>query len=139
LLPNDQLGILLFLEARGEPVEGQIGVGCVVRKRVKAKKENTYFTIVTAKNQFSCFNSNDPGYDRGMSMVKDLVAGKAPEDLTGLLQQCRWIAQGIVNGALLDNTKGANHYYNPKVCNPSWAEKMIITRKIGKHIFLKGN
>lgn len=137
LPPGDQLGILLHREARGEPIEGQVAVGCVVRNRVKVKQGNSYFTIITAKDQFSCFNSNDPNYDKGIGMVKELVDGKMPEDLTGLFQQCRWIAQGIVNGSLRDNTKGALFYYNPKVCNPYWVKEMMVTKIIGKHNFLK--
>jgi N-acetylmuramoyl-L-alanine amidase len=137
LPPNDQLAILLFLECRGEPIEGQIAVGCVVRNRVKGKQGNSYFTVITEKNQFSCFNSNDKEYGIGMNMVKELAENKMPEDLTGLFQQCRWLAQGIINGSLKDNTQGAQYYYNPKLCNPTWAKDMTITRIIGNHIFLR--
>jgi len=136
LSPVDQLGILLYLECRGEPIEGQIAVGCVVRNRAK-KPGCTYFTVATAKNQFSCFNSNDAGYDRGMRMVQELAGGRMPADLNGLLQQCRWVAGGVVNGSLKDNTKGAQYYYNPKLCSPSWAKKMAVTRIINNHTFLR--
>ena len=136
LITADQLGILLYLEARGEPVEGQIAVGCVVRNRTRSKLG--YFDVITAPEQFSCMNSNDPNYSIGMNMVKDLIAGHAPEDLTGLLAQCRWVAQGIVNGAIKDNTSGSMYYYNPKVVTPSWAKAMTVVRQIGNHIFLKG-
>lgn len=144
--PEDQLGILLYLEARGEPVQGQIAVGCVVRNRVKAKKENTYFDIITAENQFSCLNSNDPNYDKGMMIVKSIVAGIMPEELTGMLQQCRFLAVGIVTRQLLDLTGKATNYYNPdevkdkdgNKVTPEWAKDMMVTTKIGNHIFLKG-
>jgi hypothetical protein len=139
LPPNDQVGTLVYLEARGEPVGGQIAVGCAVRNRVKVNKNNTYFSIITAENQFSCLNSNSPEHGLAVEIIQNLLSGKQPEDLTGVFQQCRWIGQGIVSSILLDETKGATFYYNPKLCNPSWAKTMIVTIAIGNHIFLKGN
>ena len=139
LQKDAQLSVLLFLEARGEPVDGQIGVGSMVRNRVNEKHipENSYFLVMTDEKQFSCFNTNDKNYTIGMNMVKELVEGHSPEDLTGMFKQCFWISGGIVNGALLDNTKGAVNYYNPKLCNPVWAYKMVKTCKLGNHVFLK--
>jgi N-acetylmuramoyl-L-alanine amidase len=137
LTDGDLLGLLLYLEGRGEPIDGRIAIGSSVRNRVNASESKSYFAIITAPNQFSCLNSNDPNYSIGVKLAESFADNKMPEDLTRKLQECRWIAFGIVNGSILDNTKGANHYYNPKVCNPSWAKDMAITVRIGNHIFLK--
>ncbi|MBU0959748.1 MAG: cell wall hydrolase [Nanoarchaeota archaeon] len=137
LADGDLLGLLMYLEGRGEPIEGRIAIANVVRNRVNKSESKSYFAIITAKNQFSCFNSNDPNYGIGFNMATDMFSGKVPEDLTRKFQECRWIAMGIVNNSILDNTKGALYYYNPKVCKPYWAKEMLITTIIGHHNFLK--
>ena len=142
LIDGELLGLTLYFEARGEPVQGIIAVGNVVRTRAKERKKDYKEIILTPKTfgyeQFSYLNTNDSQYSKAVTMAQDFIAGKMPEDLTGALQECRWLAYGIINGSLRDNTKGANHYFNPKVCNPSWADKMTITCKIGNHVFLRG-
>ena len=140
---GDLLGLILYLEARGEPIEGRVAVGCVVRNRTIQRKKTYKEIILTPKTfgyeQFSCLNTNDKNYSIGVNMAKDFSEGKMPEDLTGRLQESRWVAHGIVNGSLLDNTRRANHYLNPKLCNPKWDDNMVITCRIGNHIFLRGD
>jgi spore germination cell wall hydrolase CwlJ-like protein len=33
--------------------------------------------------------------------------------------------------------KGALHYYNPSLCNPSWAKGSEVLAEIGQHRFIK--
>ena len=48
--------VTLFGEARGEPVEGLIAVGSVIRNRVKAARfGSTYRAVCLARWQFSCW------------------------------------------------------------------------------------
>jgi len=137
LADGDLLGLLIYLEGRGEPIEGRIAIANVVRNRVNKSESKSYFAIITAKNQFSCFNSNDPNYSIGVSIATRMFNRQMYEDLTHKLQECRWVAMGIVNGSILDNTQGAKFYFNPKIVIPSWAKDMTTTVKIGNHTFLR--
>lgn len=137
LADGDLLGLLMYLEGRGEPIEGRIAIANVVRNRVNKSESKSYFVIITAKNQFSCFNSNDKNYDIGLKIATDIFSGKMPEDLTRKFQECRWVAHGIINGSILDNVGGAQFYFNPKIVIPSWADKMTVIKIIGNHEFLK--
>ena len=55
------LALLIWAESRGEPVEGQIAVGCVVRNRLNESTEAAprWRDICLAPEQFSCFNDLD--------------------------------------------------------------------------------
>lgn len=134
------LALLIFGEARGEPIEGQVGVANVVKNRVKQRVSTWKYEILKPK-QFSCFNSNDPN----RAYLENLVE-KGPIILSGkeakIWEQCLWISEGILLDKLLDNTKGANHYLTKELFNnlgkrPEWADPKKITTILGGHVFLK--
>jgi hypothetical protein len=107
LHPKDLLFRLLFGECRGEGIEAQVGVGCVVRNRTRAKGNDSmlaWIQVMLAPLQFSCFLRTDPNLPK-------LLDPEAHEQLP-VLQHLKWVAQGIVDGALLDNVASANHYYD---------------------------
>ncbi|HWY34355.1 MAG TPA: cell wall hydrolase [Nitrosopumilaceae archaeon] len=121
----DALWLTLFGEARGEPIEGLIAVGCVIRNRVNTQKK-TYKEICLADNQFSCWNSDDPN----LPIMMDNFYLINP-----LLTQIKFISAGIIQQLLLDNTKGATHYLTTslfKTKPPRWAME-------GKMATIKGN
>jgi len=96
---------MLFGEARGEPIEAQVGVGCVLRSRLKdARWPNTYNDVALQPAQFSCFNPEDSNFEKLLDPEK--------HEATSVLVQLRWVAKGIVDDVLLDNVAGANHYYD---------------------------
>lgn len=129
------LGLLLYLEGRGEPIEGRIAIANVVRNRTRGKLH--YFDVIIATNQFSCLNSNDPNYPIAIKTAQVLSQAQIGEIPDAILRECVFVSQGVVSGFVLDNTKGAKYYFNPSVCRPSWAAKMAITRVIGNHQFLR--
>lgn len=141
----DALAVCIYGEARGERIEGQIAVGCVVRNRVRAADHlKTYQDIIFAPAQFSCFSpkGGEDNYIDTLAAARQLLdtcaPGKhgIPDNLT--LRQCHWIATGILTGALLDNTKGATNYHAAYMDPfPSWAAKMDQTAKIGNHLFYR--
>lgn len=131
----DLLGLLLYLEGRGEPIEGRIAIACVVRNRTRGKLR--YHDVILAPKQFSCFLSSDQNYPIAVKRAQELAQGDVTKKPNPILRECIWIAQGVISGVVFDNTSGANHYYNPKVCNPSWAAKMTVTRVIKNHKFLR--
>jgi hypothetical protein len=108
LHPKDLLFRLLFGECRGERIEAQVGVGCVVRNRVSARRETptpeTWSDVILAPYQFSCFLPSDPNLPK--------LLNPEGSELLQVLQQLKWVAQGIVDGSLLDNVARATHYYD---------------------------
>ena len=151
-LPREiNLAIAVDMEAEAEPMDGRIGVGCVIRTRVN-NSGKTYNDIILAHATkdpndytddvfaFSFFNYNQPTFPRALALAEMFTSGIMTTRYTPQLQENRWVAQGIIGGALLDVTGKATHYYNPDECHPApyWAKDMVVTTKIGKHLFLKG-
>jgi hypothetical protein len=103
--PKEILFRLLFGECRGQPIEAQVGVGSVVRNRTRDSRwSDTWQAVCLQPKQFSCFNPGDPNFEKLM----DPDSHEAPE----VIRQLKWVASGVVDGLLLDNVAGANHYYD---------------------------
>ena len=138
LSEEDILALTLIGEARGEPIEGIVGVASVIRNRVQLRYKGTsYSDICLAKSQFSCWLPGS-NYDLLISIARKL---KAKEEITDIfLNQCFLVASGIIYWKLRDNTKGATHYlttalYHSPNC-PTWAKSSKITTVLGSQIFL---
>ena len=130
-LPEDKLlAICLLGEARGEPIEGRIAIGNVIKNRVFHRRWDgeTYHEVILMPKQFSCFDDNNINY------MLDVI--EAPKGYGILWQEALWIAFGVLNDRLQDNTEGALNYHADYVL-PSWAKEMIMTVKKGRHIFYK--
>ncbi len=127
---NKLLAVTLLGEARGEPVEGRIAIGNIIKNRVFHRKwdGDTYHEVILMPKQFSCFDDNNINY------MLDVV--EAPSNVGIEWQEALWIAFGILNDRLQDNTKGALNYHAFSV-SPSWAKKMVSVIRIGNHIFYK--
>lgn len=131
------LTLCIYGEARNQGVEGMLAVGAVVRNRVARGGwyGKTFREVILKPYQFSCFNENDPNRailsamsDRFMS---ELMVNQA-------LKECHWVAQGILDGKLGSNVKGATHYHAVSIKTPSWAmnkEKMVYIGQIRDHAF----
>ncbi len=135
----ETLFLTIYGEGRGEPVEGQIAIGNVIRNRFrKAPLNTTYKEICLAPLQFSCWNHSDANYPLLMEMAMILVHGESIKDI--VLRQCVCIARGIKDDEILDNTHGALNYmtsqlfHSPK--RPAWALNAKVVRPIGNHSFL---
>ena len=130
-LSEDKLLALCILgEARGEPIEGRIAVGNAIRNRVKNRKWDgeTYHEVILMPKQFSCFD------DANLNHMLNII--EAPKSYGIRWKEAQWIATGIINNLLADNTKKALNYHANYV-NPPWAKKMVRTIQIGNHIFYK--
>jgi N-acetylmuramoyl-L-alanine amidase len=141
------LALTLFFEAGGEPVEGAIAVGCVIRNRVAHPKRfgTTYRAVVHAKSQFSCWWPWG-----GLKNFEHIIA--ASEALRHNLvlpfneielaefQECCYVAEGIIGGQIKDRVRGATHYYAPEAMVPKgrvpdWAKGLSPAAKVGGHLF----
>ncbi len=132
------LATLIWGEARGEPVEGQIAVACVVRNRLRMHALPTprWRDLCLAPAQFSCFNADDPNYPKVQKAAAMLMTASPTADL----QQALWIADGVMSGQAQDNTHGATHYVTLALYRtgaPTWAQGRPIRATIGSQVFLE--
>ncbi len=127
-------GLTIYGEARGESVMGQIAVGCVIRNRVITE---TYQQVCLKPKQFSCWNENDPNYPILIELASKLVWNEV--DNNEILDQCLFIAGGIVNDHLIDITNGAKNYLTEHLFHdskrPSWAAHPTNVQAIDSQVF----
>lgn len=140
-LPDDAiLGLTLYGEARGEPIEGIIAIGHVIRNRArdaKARWPSNIRQVCLQKAQFSCW-SPDGGSANHEAVLAAAQTIMLKEKAPAMLEQCAWVALGISGNALVDNSKGATNYHvatlNPR---PSWAQSFVPVTQKGAHVFYK--
>lgn len=140
-------------EGAGEPVHGQIAIGCAIRNRVNTDLGNDgkpdwwgegYRQVCTKKDQFSCWWERNANSERVFALAKALLL-KQPVGATGVVAQLRWVAEGIIGDALMDVTNGANHYCTIKLYRedpPFWVKRKdgSLIKPIasaGNHFFFK--
>jgi N-acetylmuramoyl-L-alanine amidase len=127
------LAVAIWLEARGEPFEGQCAVGEVILKRMEHPSwPDTLGGVILQHMQFSCFNER-------IDIPKPQDGGWAS------FTQCCEAAAAALGGT--DHAKGATHYLNieatragrPKGDLPAWFHGSQVTAVIGRHTFLLRN
>ena len=110
----------LFFEAGGESTLGKRAVASVILNRARERRI-TMQSACLQPRQFSCWNNR-----RGQ-LPKHLPRGKVWDEGLVLAQQMLDKEfEPIIN---------SNHFYNPKLCHPKWADEMTDVRVIGNHIF----
>ncbi len=131
------LSLVIYGEARGEPLAGKIAVASVVLNRLK---KSGWFgkalkDVILKPYQFSCFNENDPNRIKLLAIAQDWDIF-FQKDKT--LRECYDIAKKLLDpndfSMAKDNTFGATHY-KTKNCKADWADKMQLTAVIGNHEF----
>lgn len=137
------LACTLIGEARGEPIDGQVGVASAIRNRAIAARK-PYKDICLAKNQFSCWNNNDPNFTLIQKVYSDLENGNSIID--PYLRQCIAVARCVQEMEFLDNTKGAKNYvtierYGIATARQNedkdgWILRLKQSVTLGNHIFL---
>ena len=106
-------------EAGNQPFIGKVAVGMVILERVKDRRwPDTIRGVILQPMQFSCWNFHDPDREP-VSMSQD-----------------SWAAVDLCLSGLVAPT-GYNHYWNPKLCNPSWAASLKERIAVGDHVFGK--
>jgi spore germination cell wall hydrolase CwlJ-like protein len=128
VIPDDTWAALnIWMEARGEKIEGKIAVAEVMLNRLKKGFwGDTIAEVVLAPYQFSGWNTKDPNRVKAAQL----------DDQDQAYQECvkAWeLAKAGSNIA-----KGATHYFNPAiVARPSWAPPSKMLARIGNHEFYK--
>lgn len=128
------LALAIYGEARGENTEGKIAVAWVIVNRAKhgGWYGDNIKGVAYKKNQFSCFNSNDPNYEKLKKIA--LNFNKALQDK--VLASCYTIAKGVLSGTIESNVKDATHYHTTAI-KPSWLKGVEFITKIQNHKFYK--
>ena len=136
LFETEVLGLTIYGEARGEPVEGQIAVGSVIRNRVTERKSN-YKIVCWEPLQFSCWNEDNPNRDVLVNLAQLMLDHMPLKD--EVIRQCMWLSFGLTNGSILDNTGEAQNYLTTKLYDEGvilWAKNMTVSKVIGNQTFL---
>lgn len=136
------LAAILFGEARGEPIEGQVGVLHVIHNRlVDGRWGPTYYRVLLGWAQFSCAwptlstpKAFEALVDFGQRVERGDLKGQSEKQVVGLTDL-------LLSGSLRDNTNGATHYYaiTPQLIQdpPKWSKTMIQTVELGRQLFFK--
>jgi spore germination cell wall hydrolase CwlJ-like protein len=114
----DCLTSAIYIEARGEPVAGQMAVAKVILNRVKQTGESV------------CKVLTQPGQFVGFSLTRVQQLKKKDGDDW---KACRQIALASTKSSS-DPTKGAIRFQHKSVSVPN---KYKITTRVGDHVFLK--
>lgn len=132
------LAVTIWGEARSESIEGKVAVGNVVRNRM-ATRFATMKGICLADRQFSCWNRDgSANHTRVLQAAEQLLTPDRPM-FDASLRECLFIAQGIIGGALTDNTFNATHYFVASMKSPpTWARGHTPVVTIGAHVFFTG-
>jgi hypothetical protein len=132
------LALTLYGEARGESPEGRLAVACVVRNRMRERRQ-TAGQVCLARLQFSCWSP--AGGAQNYATVMELADRVAAGTVTlPAYTDCLIIAEAVLSDAADDVTHGATHYmtiglFDSPAC-PWWARQMRETERIGRHVFL---
>jgi N-acetylmuramoyl-L-alanine amidase len=137
----EAVALTLWGEARSEPLEGVIAVGCVIRNR-KRTGLSSWHRVVHRRLQFSCWwpQGGKENFNHVMLRARVLVNGDRLEG--SQWEECVWIAEGIVHDRVRDTLpKDTRHYLTSKLLRnepPVWAEEARVVGVIGNHTFLAG-
>ncbi|MDO7908294.1 cell wall hydrolase [Paenibacillus sp. JX-17] len=110
---ND-LARIIYAEARGESLEGQIAVGAVVLNRLESGLfPRSISEIILQPGQFTAVD------DGQYQLAPNRKAYRA--------------ARAALNGA--DPTNGSLFYYNPQLATSEWSKNRQAVVTVGRHIF----
>ncbi|NLY90623.1 MAG: hypothetical protein GX081_03330 [Firmicutes bacterium] len=108
------LARVIYAEARGEPLEGQVAVGAVLINRVKNPNfPDDLWSVVFKKGEFCTVR------DGQIWLQPDATAYRAAR-----LAKAGW-----------DPTNGALYFYNPGKTTSAWIWSRTVTTRIGRHVF----
>lgn len=139
LSKTSMLGLCILMEAGTEPYEGKIAVGSVVLNRVDHPGwgwGNSVHSVIMKPYQFSWLNSNPPQKMTDPQYAKAVKIAKTCSDVEFAgWDNCCMLADLLLTKEIQRNVK-AMHYYADYIPKPSWASKMKVEVKIGRHIFM---
>lgn len=129
---TDVLARTIYGEARGESLIGKEAIARVIlNRRQKAIDNGGKFwwgneiaEICQKSWQFSCWNKNDPNYEKLIYV----------DETDEIFKICKRIAKKAVSGIMKDFLYGATHYHTKEVF-PKWSIGKVPCIIIGNHHF----
>lgn len=134
------VALTLYGEARSESLDGIVAVGAVIRNRAidtRHRYGRDVREVCFKKWQFSCWWDGTANQGMVLTALNRLLAADVPSHRW---PEIHWMAEGIVNGVLVDNTRGATHYMTRDLLEhhpPKWVASMEQRAIIGAHVFFK--
>lgn len=123
----DCLAKAIYYEARGETLPGQLAVAEVIINRVKSQRYPASVCGVVFQNDHLRNRCQ-------FSFACDGASDDPPS--TGAWRQARVIAFYLTTDERLSLTQSATHYHADYV-EPYWAQSLVKTVQIGRHIFYR--
>lgn len=115
----DVLARTLYGESEANNEADAVAIGHVILNRVRYTKwPDTIPEVCLQPLQFSCWNDHDPGRKR-------ILNANGP-----WWNRCQSIAQRLIDGAGIDPTFGATHYYATYIKTPKWARNKRPCHKV---------
>lgn len=133
----------LLGEAGNEPIEGQIAVANVIRNRARHPRwwGRDVRGVCLAPAQFTCWWEANANTNRVYALADALHRRQDATGPLSIIGQLRWIAAGVLDDLLLDNTRSGDHYLTARLFQspecPSWAQGRTPVTRIGAHVFLR--
>jgi spore germination cell wall hydrolase CwlJ-like protein len=127
LIPEYLIGIVtVYQEAEGEPYQGKVAVAEVIWRRTAQKfmSNGTVIGTCLRRLQFSGWNDNSPNRIRSMQV----------DTSDPVVNDCVHAWMEAERGSNL--VPGCLHYYNPSLCDPTWARGAVVVAEIGHHRFI---
>lgn len=115
----------IWMEARGESLEGRIAVGHVIKNRRDYKlgdRWNTIGQVCLDWLQFSGWRENDPNFTTALKLTSD----------DKLFRECQ--VAFLISYDSRDTTGGSRHYH-ANYMTPNWAAGHRPVMVLGRHIF----
>lgn len=110
-----------YHEARGTTERDRLGVIMVARNRA-ALNSRSLCSVIFQPYQFS--------------WTRRPAARIMPRNKEAW-RDALWLAYRVVVKNIPDITGGATHFYAPRLASPDWRKRMVITARLGGHIYLR--
>lgn len=133
LPPLIVMALTVWGEARGEAPAGQRAVAWVIRNRADNPSwwGRDLADVCLKKYQFSCWNHDDPNYQR---LINE--ATRCRPDFKAIRLICESVM--LSQSADDDPTNGADHYCTRDVAKKtSWTHGQVPVAEIGRHLFYR--
>lgn len=133
------LATMVYGEARGESIKGQVAVAYTALNRANKARNKTVCDVVLQPKQYSIFNGNDELLAAATSLHIE-PEQKNPIDQKSWAQAVH-VAKTVLKKSVVDPTNGATHYIADKVMKvkgykyPKWAFQYKQVAAIENHRF----
>lgn len=133
-------GLTLIGEIRGGDLDAKAAVAHTFKNRAD-KKKLSVTDVCLQRLQYSCWTpvGGVGNYDYLMGVVEAITTAIDDKIVDfsqyPLVNECIFIARGVLMGYLPDTTKGSTHYYVKGSPEPAWAVGKTPAAEIGPHLF----